>query len=219
MSKRSENKEKIYITQSTIISEYGLSKSVIEKYLPEPRYVRNPHYSSASPMKLWERETVEKIISENKELQDKKKRKDARKEKKLRRQNNAEDFLKSFSPESLFEEGKTIDREFIVHVGPTNSGKTYQSLNRLKDASSGVYLGPLRLLALEVYENLNSDGILCSLLTGEEYIYTKKAAITRGISIGEARGISIGEARAAAKYEPEIARLKAELEKYQAQGK
>ena len=49
----------------------------------------------------------------------------------------------------------------------------------------------------------------------------------RGISIGEARGeargISIGEARgearAAAKYESEIARLKAELEKYQAQGK
>ena len=32
----------------------------------------------------------------------------------------------------------------------------------------GVFCGPLRLLALEVYEQLNEAGIYCSLLTGQE---------------------------------------------------
>ena len=46
--------------------------------------------------------------------------------------------------------------------------------------------------------------------------------IAEGEARGEARGISIGEARgeanAARRYESEIARLKAELAKYQKQG-
>jgi hypothetical protein len=32
----------------------------------------------------------------------------------------------------------------------------------------GVFCGPLRLLALEVYEQLNDAGNYCSLLTGQE---------------------------------------------------
>jgi len=54
-----------------------------------------------------------------------------------------------------------------LHIGPTNSGKTYNSLEYLKN-NGGVYLAPLRLLAWEVYDKLNSQGIPCSLLTGEE---------------------------------------------------
>ena len=53
-------------------------------------------------------------------------------------------------------------------MGPTNSGKTYQALNRLKGVSSGVYCGPLRLLAAEVAERLNAEGTVCSLVTGQE---------------------------------------------------
>ena len=49
-------------------------------------------------------------------------------------------------------------RSVIYHAGPTNSGKTYNALAALKEAWSGVYCGPLRLLALEVYESLNLDG-------------------------------------------------------------
>ena len=37
----------------------------------------------------------------------------------------------------------------------------------------------------------------------------------RGIRLGEARGEARGEAKASARYESEIARLKAELAKYQ----
>lgn len=57
---------------------------------------------------------------------------------------------------------------YIIHIGETNTGKTFQALQRMKEAKSGLYLAPLRLLALEVYDTLNSDGVPCSLKTGEE---------------------------------------------------
>jgi len=59
-------------------------------------------------------------------------------------------------------------RRLIMHVGPTNSGKTYRALERLKEAASGVYLAPLRLLAWEVSERLSDGGVPCNLLTGQE---------------------------------------------------
>lgn len=63
-----------------------------------------------------------------------------------------------------------IKRCFVIHTGPTNSGKTYKSLEKLKKSKSGMYLAPLRLLALEVYEKLNLEGTPCNLKTGEEEI-------------------------------------------------
>ncbi len=57
---------------------------------------------------------------------------------------------------------------YVLHVGETNTGKTFQALQKMKEAKSGLYLAPLRLLALEVYDTLNSDGVPCSLKTGEE---------------------------------------------------
>ena len=63
---------------------------------------------------------------------------------------------------------QTIRRMFYIHVGKTNSGKTYSSLQMMKNAQKGAYLSPLRLLALEVSDNLNGEGIPCSFVTGEE---------------------------------------------------
>ncbi len=63
---------------------------------------------------------------------------------------------------------RTLQREIHLHVGPTNSGKTYHALKRLEQAESGVYAGPLRLLAHEVYTRLNAKGISCNLITGDE---------------------------------------------------
>ncbi|WP_155010168.1 helicase-related protein [Priestia megaterium] len=60
------------------------------------------------------------------------------------------------------------ETEYILHLGDTNTGKTYTALKSLKKAASGSYLAPLRLLALEVFEKLNKDGVACSLKTGEE---------------------------------------------------
>ena len=57
-----------------------------------------------------------------------------------------------------------------MHVGPTNSGKTYNSLIKLSKSKTGYYAGPLRLLAREIYEKFNSQGIGCNLITGEEVV-------------------------------------------------
>ncbi len=70
----------------------------------------------------------------------------------------------------LFPVARSLNREIIFNVGPTNSGKTYHAMQELKQASSGAYLAPLRLLALEGYENLKEEGISISLITGEEEI-------------------------------------------------
>jgi len=59
-------------------------------------------------------------------------------------------------------------RRVVAHLGPTNSGKTYNAIKALGTASSGAYCGPLRLLAWEVHERLLADGVKCSLLTGQE---------------------------------------------------
>ena len=76
--------------------------------------------------------------------------------------------LLEVDPKNEYPLARMLQRHFVIHVGPTNSGKTYESLQRLAAASSGVYLGPLRLLALEVQEKLLAKGVNCSLLTGEE---------------------------------------------------
>ena len=81
-------------------------------------------------------------------------------------------------PETEFQETRQMKRHFVLHVGPTNCGKTYQALERLRQAESGVYLGPLRLLALEVYEKIKDAGIPCTMLTGEERIYEDNSRIT-----------------------------------------
>lgn len=71
---------------------------------------------------------------------------------------------------------RSMNRHFHLHMGPTNSGKTYSALKALSKAKTGVYAGPLRLLAHEVWERINlgtvggmnGRGRHCNLLTGEE---------------------------------------------------
>ncbi|MEE3952255.1 helicase-related protein [Peribacillus frigoritolerans] len=62
--------------------------------------------------------------------------------------------------------GKKV--RYVLHIGETNTGKTHKALEKMKQAESGMYLAPLRLLALEVFDKLNADGVPCSLKTGEE---------------------------------------------------
>ncbi len=75
----------------------------------------------------------------------------------------------------LFAVARNLKRELIFHVGPTNSGKTYQAMQMLKKADTGYYLAPLRLLALEGYENLIAHDLQASLITGEEQILNEEA--------------------------------------------
>ena len=80
--------------------------------------------------------------------------------------------LMEAEPEKQYPEARGMKRHFILHIGPTNSGKTYQALQRLRQAYRGIYLGPLRLLALEIYDRMMASGIPCSMITGEETIRT-----------------------------------------------
>ena len=68
------------------------------------------------------------------------------------------------------------NRKIIYHMGPTNSGKTYNAIEALAKAKSGSYLAPLRLLASELYDTLNEKGVATTLLTGEEVIETPGAS-------------------------------------------
>ncbi|XP_060828972.1 ATP-dependent RNA helicase SUV3 homolog, mitochondrial [Bombus pascuorum] len=68
---------------------------------------------------------------------------------------------------------RSKNRKIIFHAGPTNSGKTYHALERFISAKSGVYCGPLKLLANEVFNKCNSRGTPCDLVTGEEHRYAK----------------------------------------------
>jgi ATP-dependent RNA helicase SUPV3L1/SUV3 len=63
---------------------------------------------------------------------------------------------------------RSLKRHHKFFVGPTNSGKTYQAIQSLIAAPSGVYLAPLRLLAMEIRDTLMAAGVPCNLITGEE---------------------------------------------------
>ncbi len=77
---------------------------------------------------------------------------------------NLDDYAYSYA------KARAIKRHHHFYVGPTNSGKTYHALNTLIEAKSGVYLAPLRLLAMEVRDKLMEAGVPCNLITGEERV-------------------------------------------------
>ena len=77
-------------------------------------------------------------------------------------------LLIALNPKDEYPEARAMHRRFILHLGGTNTGKTYAGFQRLIRAKTGVYLAPLRLLALEAQETLLDAGVDCSLSTGEE---------------------------------------------------
>lgn len=89
----------------------------------------------------------------------------------------AKEFEEVFplNPKDEYKEVRRIKRKFYLHLGETNTGKTYNSIQRLKKSSKGIYLSPLRILALENYERLNREGVKCNLITGEEEIIVEGA--------------------------------------------
>ena len=115
------------------------------------------------------RERIRRLLEKNPELIRLQKAADAagRREKRIRA------ALLDAVPEhyrDLYPLARQMKRRFFLHLGPTNSGKTYEGTQRLRGAENGLYLGPLRLLAAEQFEALNLDDVPCSLVTGEEQI-------------------------------------------------
>ncbi|WP_315115119.1 helicase-related protein [uncultured Clostridium sp.] len=79
------------------------------------------------------------------------------------------------NPKDEYEEARRLQRKFYLHLGETNTGKTYNAMERLKEVKKGIYLSPLRILALENFEKLNREGVKCNLITGEEEILVEDA--------------------------------------------
>ena len=163
-------------TASMIQASFGVPRSVIERFFPEPLYTR-PSRKGGASVRLWTRDQVDRGLAHPKVAAALERRASAAQ---LREAAKAQvrEYLLSFDIEKLRRQAETMSRRFVLHIGPTNSGKTYQAIQALERAESGVYLGPLRLLALEMYDRLNRDGVPCSLLTGEESIPEEGAAHT-----------------------------------------
>ena len=111
------------------------------------------------------------LIADEKIKERKRIEKEERKRKKAELEEKAKEGVMNRIPKryaDFFPSARKMNRHFVLHIGPTNSGKTFDAMQSLKASENGVYLGPLRLLAYEQYENMNADGFPCSLVTGEE---------------------------------------------------
>lgn len=77
-----------------------------------------------------------------------------------------------------------ITRNITVYIAPTNSGKTYQACNEIKEMISTTgnntaqCFFPLRALAAQLKDEFVQDGFPCDLITGEEREYEPDARIT-----------------------------------------
>ncbi|CAG9529470.1 unnamed protein product [Cercopithifilaria johnstoni] len=78
-------------------------------------------------------------------------------------------------PYNWYPKARELFRRIHFHAGPTNSGKTYEALQLFYKAKTGFYCCPLRLLASEVCQKTNEQGIKCDMVTGEERRYAVDA--------------------------------------------
>ena len=164
------------------LEERGWSEQMRKYLLPPAGRVSVPDGKggAVSERFWWERDVLAKETSDEFRLQ---KEKELGKQKRRARQmeefrRRMEQLSVSALPKDEYPLARGMKRRFVLHIGPTNSGKTYEALQRLKAAASGVYLGPLRLLALEIYDRFQSDGVPCSMVTGEEAIIDEDAGVT-----------------------------------------
>lgn len=172
---RKKSKSKL-LDQQQIISRYGLTKAVIRKTFPKPqvktvRSRKGYHWTvgvctEEEVEQMLQRPDVRRMLDEQQH---------AREEQ--RQMQEIAELFRAYSPDSYIARARELRRSFVLHVGPTNSGKTYQAIEDLKANTPGVYLSPLRLLALEMFDKINAAGIPCSMLTGEESIPVEDAQI------------------------------------------
>ena len=78
----------------------------------------------------------------------------------------------------------------VAHLGPTNSGKTHAALQELAEKRSGVYAGPLRMLAQEAHRRLGEwiGAEHVGLVTGEERINEHAPVICSTVEMAPQRG-------------------------------
>ena len=85
---------------------------------------------------------------------------------------------------------RTAPETVVAHLGPTNSGKTYDALRFLAEEGRGVYAGPLRMLAQEAHRRLASElgADAVGLITGEERINDEAPILCCTVEMAPSRG-------------------------------
>ena len=85
---------------------------------------------------------------------------------------------------------RTAPQRVVAHLGPTNSGKTHAALQELAEKRSGVYAGPLRMLAQEAHRRLGewigSEHV--GLVTGEERVNERAPIICSTVEMAPQSG-------------------------------
>lgn len=175
-------KDPVYLNQQEVLS-LGFTPELIRKLLPPPTLMQRKDRPSAPPIRLWDRNTVQAAI-QSRRFAEATGRKPAGRSSKASRREMRENAIRrgilDHIPEDytqLYPVARGMTRHFVLHVGPTNSGKTHDAMQRLHQAEHGIYLAPLRLLAYEQYMNLQELGIPGSLVTGEERMEDENARI------------------------------------------
>ena len=147
----------------------GWTDKLIKELLPVPRKIRNINHYGYSLLwdkaDVYEAERNEKFQERYEKFIKAKQSKEQIKSEKIFLISND---ISIKNPALGYPNARKIRRHFIFNVGETNTGKTYTALQKLKSSEKGIYLSPLRLLALEIQDSLNNEGYPCSLLTGEE---------------------------------------------------
>ena len=139
--------ERFYMEKTISLSSLkarGWTKTMIDSLLPEPELVPNPYFKS-STMRVWNMNDV--LAAE--ETDSFKNFQNAVQEY-TKIVNKVPNKIHITNPALDYPNARQIKRHFILNIGATNTGKTYTALQAFKQAKSGVYLAPLRLLAMEI---------------------------------------------------------------------
>ncbi len=164
------------------LKKRGWTEGLVAKVLGEPDVLLdNPVYRTAAPMRTWYSHRIWAAEAED-AVADALASTTARRETKTERGERAHAEAANRAAAAIQEvrsrvraivaaPGRAPDA-VTLHLGPTNSGKTSSALDTLAERGSGVYAGPLRMLAWEAHAKLAArlGAEAVGMITGEERV-------------------------------------------------
>ena len=164
------------------LKKRGWTEGLVAKVLGEPDVLLdNPVYRTAAPMRTWyshrvwaaeaEDAVADALASTTRRRETKTERGGRAHAEAASRAAAATQEVRSRVRAIVAAPGRAPDA-VTLHLGPTNSGKTSSALDTLAERGSGVYAGPLRMLAWEAHAKLAArlGAEAVGMITGEERV-------------------------------------------------
>jgi len=171
----------VLVALSTL-KKRGWTEGLVAKVLGEPDVLLdNPVYRTAAPMRTWyshrvwaaeaEDAVADALASTTARRETKTERGERAHAEAANRAAAATQEVRSRVRAIVAAPGRAPDA-VTLHLGPTNSGKTSSALDTLAERGSGVYAGPLRMLAWEAHARLAArlGAEMVGMITGEERV-------------------------------------------------